>query len=347
MANTPDVLVTGGTGYLGRYIVKALVGQGRSVRVLARSGSDTSGLDGVEIQAGDITVRGDLEAALSGIQRVFHVAAETRDGQTTELYDATNRQAVETLLDLAHERGIARLVHTSSYYAIGRTGEPRSSPDQVADEYWTHDPSDMHDAHEQSKYDGEHELNQRVSRGEPVLALMPTMMYGPELHAVAGPGDLRPSNRIVGMLSSHSRGDYPGIPGDGNQIWNLVHVADVAAGHIAAMEAGKDPNRWPPADWIHWHYILGGENITLNDLFGRFASLTGTAPPAHKTRRSGLMGRLMGGRDPRSPERFALDSHSWAYTSEFAAADFGYRSRPLDEGLAETVEWMRSSSLLG
>jgi dihydroflavonol-4-reductase len=194
-------LVTGGTGFIGRHLVSALVAAARPVRVLARPSSDVAGLDGAEVVRGDVTAREDLARALDGVSRVFHLAAETRDGQPAERYRAVNATAVETLLELSHERGVARFVHTSSYFAIGRTGPPRMSEDHVADEYWTHDPGDMHDAHEESKYDAEHAVNQRVSLSEPVLALIPTMVYGPERRGVATPGDLAPGNRIVRLLA--------------------------------------------------------------------------------------------------------------------------------------------------
>lgn len=340
-------LVTGGTGYLGRHLVQKLVDGGRTVRVMARASSDTSGLDGVEVVTGDITNRADLEAALDGVTRVFHTAAETRDEQSEDHYVRTNVRAVTDLLDAALERGVERIVHTSHYFAIGRTGEPRMEPDFCANEYWTHDPGDMHDAHEQSKYDAENEVNQKVSLGKPVLALIPTMMYGPQLGDVKGVGDLRPGNRIVRMLAEHAAGAYPGIPGDGAQIWNLVHVEDVAAGHIAAMEADDGSGTWPPPRWDHWHLILGGENVTAKQLFDTFAKHSGTAAP--KTLgKGGLLGKLFGGHPykGRSKERFEMDSHSWNYTSEMAEEVIGHHGRSLDEGLASTVAWMRSCGLL-
>jgi nucleoside-diphosphate-sugar epimerase len=341
-------LVTGGTGFLGRHLVVALSRKGQPVRVLARPSSDVTGLaslPGVEVVRGDLTARADLQRALQGIGRVFNVAAETRDGQPRQAYRAVNADAVETLLELAHEMGVARLVHTSSYFAIGRTGEPRSAPGFVADEYWTHDPGDMHDDHEESKYDAEHALNQRVSLGEPVLALIPTMMYGPELRPVSGVGQLSAGNRIVRMLAEHAAGKYPGLPGSGSQLWNLVHVEDVAAGHVAAMDSHDGSGRWPPPRWKHWHYILGGENVTADELFARFGRLAGVQPPRH-VGPAGLLGKLFGGSNVRSKERYAMDSHSWAYTSAMAEHDFGYRARPLDEGLRQTVEWMGRSGLL-
>lgn len=348
-------LVTGGTGFLGRHLVAALRQRGDAVRVLARPSSDVAGLPEVELQRGDITSRQDLSRALDGVSRVFHTAAETRDGQPAALYRAVNTQAVETLLDLAHERGVERVVHTSSYFAIGRTGEPRSAPDFVADEYWTHDPGDMHDAHEESKYDAEHALNQRVSVSEPVLALIPTMIYGPEARPVASVAELANGNRIVRMLAEHAAGRYPGLPGTGQQLWNLVHVEDVVAGHLAAMDGknGKDGNdgkddadRWPPPRWGHWHYILGGENVTADALFARFERLTGVKPP-RKVGPGGLFSKLLGGGSGRTRERYAMDSHSWAYTAAMAGRDFGFRGRSLEEGLGTTVDWMRRCGLVG
>lgn len=339
-------LVTGGTGFLGRHLVQQLVKGGRQVRVLARAGSDRTGLDGVEFVEGDITDRAALEAALDGVQRVFHVAAEVRDGQPAELYDSVNHRAVETFLELASARHVERFVHTSHYFAIGRSGEPRSAPDFVNDEYWTHDPGDMHDAHELSKYDAENAVNQRVSLSEPVVAVIPTMMYGPELRTVRGADDLRPSNRIVRMLAEHAAGRYPGIPGDGTQLWNLVHVEDVAAAHVKIMES-DDVHGWPQPAWGHWHYIAGGENIRVKELFESFGRLTRVAPPKVVRKQGGLFGKLLGGSDPRSKERFAMDSHSWAFRSALAEQDWGYRARPFAEGLDQTVEWMRSAGLVG
>jgi nucleoside-diphosphate-sugar epimerase len=339
-------LVTGGTGYLGRHLLAALAGQGREVRALVREGRDVAGLPEVEVVRGDITRPDDLRRALDGVQRVFHLAAETRDGLAAEHYDAVNHRAVSALLDLASEAGVERLVHTSHYFAIGRSGEPRSAPDFVNDEYWTHDPGDMHDAHELSKYDAENSVNQRVSLSEPVLALIPTMLYGPEARPVSGPDDLSAGNRIVRLLAEHAAGRYPGLPGDGRQLWNLVHVEDVAAAHLQVMDADEGTG-WPPSGWTHWHYLCGGDNLPAAELFAAFGRLTGTAPPALVKPRRGLMGRLLGGGDPRSPERLALDSHSWAYSSEMAEREWGYRHRPFEQGLEETVAWMRSSGLVG
>ena len=342
-------LVTGGTGYLGRHVVGLLTAAGRDVRVLAREGSDTSGLDGVEIVRGDVTDRAALERALDGVQRVFHLAAETRDGQPAEVYERVNHQAVTTLLELASRGGVERLVHTSHYYAIGRSGEPRSAPDFVNDEYWTHSPDDMHDAHEESKYDAENSVNQRVSLGEPVLALVPTMLYGPEARPVSGLDGLARGNRIVRMLAEHVAGRSPGIPGDGRQRWNLAHVQDVAAAHLQVMDADDPSGQWPPPRWTHWHYLCGGENVALADLYARFGQLAGVGQPGRLAApRKGLLGKLFGaGGGALSPERHAIDSHCWAFTCDMARAEWGYRLRPFDQGLAETVDWMRSCGLVG
>ncbi len=346
---TGCVLVTGGTGYLGRPLVRALLGRQRPVRVLARPGSDVSGLEGAEIVRGDVTNAADLGAALRGAERVFHLAAETRDGQPREVYRKVNFDAVVSLLDLAREHGVRRVVHTSSYLALGRTGPPRMPPDHVADEYWTHDPDDMAGPHEESKYDAEHAVNQCVSRKEPVLALLPTMVYGPEARPVRRVEDLSSGNRIVALLAQHAAGGLPRLPGTGEQLWNLVHVDDVVAGHLAAMDAEDAPG-WPPDRWGHWHFILGGENVKVADLFARFARLSGVAAPPVGGPKGGLFKRLFGGGaagGARSAEREALDAGAWAYSSAMAGKDFGYAGRRLDEGLPGTVDWMRAQGLIG
>ncbi|GJM21109.1 MAG: NAD-dependent dehydratase [Planctomycetota bacterium] len=342
-------LVTGGTGYLGRHLVAKLLAGGKQVRVLARASSDVAGLDGAEIVRGDITDRAAVESALDGVERVFHVAAETRDGQPADVYDKVNHKAVTQLLELASERDVKRLVHTSHFYAIGRSGEPRSAPDFVNDEYWTHDPGDIHDAQEESKYAAENSLNQRVSLSEPRLALIPTMMYGPELRDVSSVAELAHGNRIVRMLADHAAGKYPGIPGDGSQRWNLTHVEDVAAAHVTVMDAG-DEGEWPPPRWTHWHYLCAGDNVSVKDLFARFGKLAGVGEPKSVMPRRGLSAKLLGATPKeatRSPERFLTDLHWWQFTPAMAEADWGYAHRPLDEGLEQTVAWMRSSGLIG
>ncbi|MED5330955.1 MAG: NAD-dependent epimerase/dehydratase family protein [Planctomycetota bacterium] len=335
-------LVTGGTGFLGRHLVQQLLDQGEEVCLLVRPTSDTTGLEGVEQRQGDVTDSDSMRRALEGCSRVYHLAAETRDDRSVAEYTATNVEAVESLLRLSFEMGVTRFVHTSHYFSLGRTGEPRMPPDQIAEEYWTHDPSDMHDAHEQSKYDAENEVNQCVSLGQPVIAMIPTMMYGPEMKPVTKRESLSSGNRIVAMLADHGAGQFSGLPGTGEQLWNLVYVEDVARGHRAAMDAmAEDGADWPPADWQHWHYILGGENVPARQLFSVFGKHAGVAEPRFLGG-GGLLGRFMG----RAKSRFLMDSHSWAYSSAMAEADFDYSARNLEEGMESTVSWMKTSGLL-
>lgn len=343
-----QVLVTGGTGYLGRHLVGKLLAAGRKVRILARPASDVSGLDGAEIVRGDVTDAGAVGRALAGVSRVFHLAAETRDGQPAEVYDRVNHRAVTALLEAASACGVERFLHTSHYYAIGRSGEPRSPRDFVNDEYWTHDPGDMHGPHEESQCDAENSVNQRVSLGEPVLALIPTMMYGPEARPISGVAGLAAGNRIVRLLAEHAAGRYAGMPGDGQQVWNLVHVADVAQAHLAVMDAEDPTGAWPPRAFTHWHYLCAGENLRLSELFARFGRLAGVAPPGRAAPpRRGFLARVLGGGgDPAAAERYALDSRDWAFSAGLATSEWGYRSRGLDQGLEETVAWMRRSGLL-
>jgi nucleoside-diphosphate-sugar epimerase len=115
-----------------------------------------------------------------------------------------------------------------------------------------------------------------------------------------------------------------------------VHVEDVAAGHVLAMDA-HDNGKWPPPRWTHWHYLLGGENVAVADLFGAFAELSGVPAPKPA---GGLFKKLLGGgsNPARSKERETMDSRSWAYTSAMAQADFAFRTRPFREGLRQTVD---------
>ena len=117
-----DVLVTGGTGFVGANLVRELLGDGHRVRVLARKGGDRRALEGcaVDIAEGDLLDVDSVRAAVAGARRVYHVAADYRlwAPDPRALYRA-NVDGTRHVLEAAALAGVERIVYTSTVGAVG------------------------------------------------------------------------------------------------------------------------------------------------------------------------------------------------------------------------------------
>jgi len=252
-----DVLVTGGTGFIGANVARELVAAGAGVRVLARPRGDRRALDGVavEIVEGDLLEPASVRRAVAGVQTVFHVAADYRlwTPDPAALYRA-NVEGTRTVLEAAAQAGVARVVHTSSVGALGlpKNGTPGDEETPVRLE-------DMVGDYKRSKFLAEQVALDFARRGLPVVVVNPS--------APVGPGDVKPTPTGQ-MIVDFMRGRMVATLDTG---LNIVHVRDVARGHILAAERGKPGER----------YILGhaAGNLSLADIFRALAAITGRRPP--------------------------------------------------------------------
>jgi len=250
-----DALVTGGTGFVGANLVRELLADGRSVRVLARSGSNRAALEGcdVEIAQGDLLDAGSLKAAVAGVTRVYHVAADYRiwARDASELYRA-NVDGTRQLLQAAVDAGIERIVYTSTVGALGipKDGTPGDEASPVGLE-------DMVGPYKASKFLAERVAVEWAARGAPIVIVNPSTPLGP--------WDIKPTPTGQ-MVVDFLRGKMIGSIDTG---LNIVHVRDVARGHILAANRGR----------IGEKYVLGHENLSLLEIFRALADLTGLAPP--------------------------------------------------------------------
>ena len=250
-------LVTGGTGFIGSHVVRALLDDGASVRVLARAGSDRRALAGlpVEVVTGDLADPGSLTAALSGVEVLYHVAADYRlwAPDPAVLY-RVNVEGTRALLLAAEAAGVSRVVYTSSVGALGLLpdGRPGTETTPVRLE-------DMVGDYKRSKFLGEREADEAAARGLPVVIVNPS--------APVGPWDWKPTP-TGRMLVDYLRGRMPAYLDTG---LNLVHVRDVARGHLLAAARGRPGER----------YILGHAegNLGLRAIFERLAPYTGVPAP--------------------------------------------------------------------
>jgi dihydroflavonol-4-reductase len=248
-------LVTGGTGFVGANVVRALLKRGAEVRALVRPRSDTRNLDSLEVElvAGDLRDRSSLEAALEGCDIVYHVAAMytlwVRNPR--EIYDS-NVTGTVNLLEAAGQAGVQKIVYTSSVATIGLP--PDGTPGSEAVPLL---PKDMVSDYKRSKYLAEQEVLKYAQRGLPVVIVNPSFPVGP--------WDVKPTPSGQ-MIVNFLRGKIPAYVHTG---LNVVDVEDVAIGHVMAAERGRIGER----------YILGHANLTLPELFQLLEQVSGMRAP--------------------------------------------------------------------
>ena len=324
-------LVTGATGFVGAAIAKTLLASGWQVRVLARAGSDRGNLRqlAAEVVEGDLNDLRSLERALEGCTALFHAAADYRLGarDPKPLY-LTNVEGTRNILNAARTAGVQRTVYTSSVATIGipTDGAPGEERSPVA-------LSDMIGHYKRSKYLAEEVARDAARMGMSVVIVNPS--------TPVGPGDIKPTPTGQLVLDAAS-GRMPAYVDTG---LNIVHVDDVAAGHLLAFERGKTGER----------YILGGEDMTLRTILEQISRLVGRKPPRIRlpygvvlpiayaaeafAKVSGRSGRV-------TIEGVRMSRKRMFFSSAKAAAELGYRWRPPLEAFEDAVRWYRERGLL-
>ncbi|MGH6821770.1 MAG: hopanoid-associated sugar epimerase, partial [Methylocella sp.] len=233
-------LITGATGFVGSAVLRRLLNAGHAVRALARPGSLQRNIEGlnIEVVTGDLRDPATLKQAVSGCRALFHVAADYRlwAPNPQEIY-TSNVTGTRNLLLAAAEAGIGRIVYTSSVATLGINAD--GSP---ADEETPAALSDMIGHYKRSKFLAEAEVRRlAMDQGLPVVIVNPS--------APIGPRDVKPTPTGRTVLDA-ARGRMPAYVDTG---LNVVHVNDVAQGHLDAFQRGRVGER----------YILGGENMSL------------------------------------------------------------------------------------
>jgi dihydroflavonol-4-reductase len=301
------------------------------VRALVRPGSDRRNLDGldVEIAEGDLRRPQSLAPAVSGCDLLFHVAADYRlwVPEPKTMYEV-NVEGTRRLFEAAGEAGLRRIVYTSSVATLGHLAGNRP-----ADEHTPVGLADMVGHYKRSKFMAEEAVRAMAGQGLPVVIVNPS--------TPVGPGDRRPTP-TGRMVLEAAQGRTPAYVETG---LNIVHVDDVAQGHILALERGAVGER----------YVLGGENMSLRDIFGIIAGLSGR--PAPRLRVPLAVVRPLAhaaegwarvsGREPFvTVDGVKLAGRKMFFTSERAERELGYRPRPAMEALHDAVAWFRASGLL-
>jgi dihydroflavonol-4-reductase len=326
-------LVTGANGFVGAAVVRALVDRGEAVRALVRAGSDTLNLDGlpVEIVRGDLRDQGSMREASAGCATVFHVAADYRlwvpDEQS--MY-ATNVGGSVNVLEGAAASGVERMVYTSSVAVLGIRADKRP-----ADEDTPVSVEEMIGHYKRSKFLAEQAVRERATElGFPVVTVNPSTPIGP--------GDLRPTptGRII---VDAARGKMPAYVDTG---LNVVHVDDVAAGHLLARDAGTPGER----------YILGGADMSLKEILDMVAKHVGRRPPFVRLPRRAVyplavvserLARLFSIEPLVTRDELRMAKKHMYFTSRKAEAELGYQHRPPEEAIVDAIAWFRAHGFVG
>jgi len=321
--------LTGGTGFVGANLARALLAEGWRVKTLVRPGSDRRNLEGLDVEP----IEGDLFApnlipALRGSDALFHVAAHYslwRRDREAVLRD--NVEGTRAILQAARDAGVQRTVYTSSVAAIGTDGG------RICDETHQSEPAQLIGAYKRSKYLAEREALRAVQNGQDVVVVSPTTPIGPWDRKPTPTGDI-----LVRFLS----GRMPVLVDTG---LNFVDVADVVRGHLLAYETGKSGER----------YILGSENLSLRALLERVGSAAGRRVPRLSLPRwiplgvawldENLLARL--GFEPSVPvDGVRMSKDAMYYDSSKAKNELGYAPGPIDGAIRAAIEWFAANGYL-
>jgi nucleoside-diphosphate-sugar epimerase/N-acetylglutamate synthase-like GNAT family acetyltransferase len=323
--------VTGATGFIGGRLVRQLRAAGHDVVALVRTPANAKALTGlgVALHPGDITDKDSLRAGMRGVDGVFHLAAWYRIGARAadrRLADQINVTGTRNVLEAMRDSGVPKGVYTSTLNVFGDT------------EGWVGDESYRRmgpwlSEYDRSKWAAHYEVAvPMIKAGLPLVIVQPGAVYGPGDPSVVG-----------NLLRQYLRRTLPIRPHGAALCWG--HVDDTAHGHILAMDKGRAGES----------YIIAGPPHTLEEALELAEEITGIRPPL--LRPPAVMLRLMA-RAASAVERVVPLPQSYSSetlriaagatylgSSEKAQQELGFRTRPLEDGLRETL--LEEMALLG
>ncbi len=321
------VLVTGGTGFLGKNLLNSLLEKNFQIKVLLRDEKRASELPkDVEKVIGDIREREILFEATKDVDGIFHLAALVKSwvSKVSDYYEI-NVDGTRNIMDIARRRDIKTL-YVSSFIVSGPTGE------RVFEEKDFKERNRFYNHYERSKYFAYMLAKEYIKWGTPAIVVFPGVIYGE--------GELTEGNIIMRNILDHLNGHLPGLLGKGESIWNFVHVMDCVHGILLAWEKGR----------IGESYILGGENAENKKIFDIIYSLEGIKPPKLKIPYwlgwgVGALQYFIAEISGKSPKFVHNDvrifKKNWAYTSKKAESELGYRWKKKKKGIRISLEWLK------
>lgn len=331
--NSPGtVLVTGASGFVGSAVARQLVERGFPVRALVRPTSPRFHLEGLglEYAEGDLRQPETVRPAMAGVRYLFHVAADYRlwARDRNEIV-RNNVESTRIVMEEALRAGVERIVYTSSVATLAVRTDGTS-----VDETFPLDEAKAIGAYKRSKVAAERLVERMIAKDS-----LPAVIVNPS--TPIGPRDVKPTptGRII-VEAAHGR-----MPAFVDTGLNLVHVDDVATGHLAALERGKIGER----------YILGGHNVHLSEMLAAIATLMGRRPPRFRMPRSAIVPLAVAaetiarftGREPLvTLDALRMSKYRMFFTSAKAERDLGMTARPFTDALADAIAWFRAAGYI-
>ncbi|HET8948460.1 MAG TPA: NAD-dependent epimerase/dehydratase family protein [Candidatus Polarisedimenticolia bacterium] len=323
------IFVTGGTGFLGHELLKALQARRHELTALIRAPESAATLPaGVQPVVGTVERPETYRAALQGQDAVVHAAALVKMwARDRSEFDRVNVGGTERLVRAAADAKVPKVVYTSSFIALGPSnGRPLREDDPRRT-------SEVHNDYERTKVLADAMARRLLAEGHPLFVLYPGVIYGP--------GHLTDGNLVARNIIPVLNGTMPF--GMAIQAWSYAYVDDVTAGFVKVLETTPPSRR----------YILGGDNRTGPEFYAALQAASGVKPPRFNiplgvAAAAGwseyLLAQLFG-RTPKTltHEVVRIYRKSWTYDSARAAADLGYTITPLEEGLRRLVLWLRKT----
>jgi farnesol dehydrogenase len=324
------VFVSGATGFIGIQLVKRLVEEGHTVHALYRSEpkSDLIRHPQVVLFKGDILDKSSLEHAMEGCEEAYHTAAFAGVwAKDPEMVYRLNVDGALNVIEVAGRHALRRVVVTSTAGILGPS-------EKVAIDESSPAPASFFTDYETSKFQLEQKLLGRMETGPEVVIVNPTRVFGP--------GYLSESNGVTKMIKQYMEGRWRLIPGNGKSSGNYVYVEDVVTGHLLAMKMGNPGER----------YVLGGENITYNQLFTCIREASGIHRKLFRIPLWIMLtvaylikaaSRLTGRPPLIVPNLVRKFNHNWIVSSKKATDQLGYHPMSVRSGIQETVEWIKKN----
>lgn len=320
-------LVTGGAGFVGRHLVRALKARGESVRAL-----DLVAAADVETIIGSIDDSAIAAKAVTGADTVFHLAGNAQLwAKDRSAFERVNHLGTRVMLEAAVKAGVRRFIHCSSLTTL--IGEKTPIGTSNADEGILLSPDEMLGPYPRSKRLAEIAVEEAVRRGIDAVIAIPTEPLGP------GDESLTPPTRmILDLLDGRT-------PATIDCMLNFVDVRSLAEGFIAARDRG----------WRGQRYILGGENVSMRRLLDALEKICTRKMPraelpywvalAAGAVDTGFVARLSG-RAPKAPlTGVRLAGRRVSFSSARAKAELGWESAPFEGALRDALQWFSAQRL--
>jgi dihydroflavonol-4-reductase len=319
--------VTGAAGFIGSAVMRALLARGAHVVAFVDPDGDKRNLRTLDVERveGDVRDAVAVTAACANARFIFHLAALYRfwARRPRDFYDV-NVGGVLNILEAARRGGCERVVYTSTVGVLGLEGAARGL---AADESCYADIAHLFGWYKRTKYVAEHEVLRAAAQGTPVSLVLPTFPLGP--------GDIRPTptgKLVLDFLNGR-------VPAFVDTTLNVVHVDDLATGHLLALERGA----------VGRSYIIGGENMSMGAFLTALAGATGLSAPKIQVPRSvalgvGALSQLVEGRLLHREPSVALEAARMSTTNmmfddQRARLELGHSPRPASQALADSARW--------